>query len=71
MTKTVIETAPNAELSEHLGYDRHDPAGHASGSSRNGTCSKTVLTDFCSSIDIDVSRDWAEPQPGGLRGKQQ
>jgi hypothetical protein len=51
--------ALNEELSEHLGCDRHDLAGHASGNSRNGTCSKTVLTDFCSSIDIDVSRDRA------------
>ena len=28
MTKTVIETALDEELSEHLGYDRHDPAGY-------------------------------------------
>ncbi|BBX52682.1 transposase [Mycolicibacterium poriferae] len=30
MTKTVIETALDEELSEHLGYDRHDPAGYGS-----------------------------------------
>ncbi|MBE5504024.1 hypothetical protein E3G54_001319 [Mycobacteroides abscessus] len=33
MTKTVIETALDEELSEHLGYDRHDPAGYGSGNS--------------------------------------
>jgi len=59
MTKTVIETALDEELSEHLGYDRHDPAGHGSGNSRNGTRSKSVLTDSCGSIDIDVPRDRA------------
>ncbi|WP_171944466.1 transposase, partial [Mycobacterium ulcerans] len=54
MTKTVIEIALDEELSEHLGYDRHDRAGYGSGNSRNGTRSKTVLTDACGSIEIDV-----------------
>ena len=65
MTKTVIETALDEELSEHLGYDRHDPAGYRSGNSRNGARSKTVLTDACGQIEIDVPRDRAgtfEPQ---------
>jgi putative transposase len=65
MTKTVIETALHEELSEHLGYDRHDPAGYGSGNSRNGIRSKTVLTDACGAVDIDVPRDRAgtfEPQ---------
>lgn len=56
LTKTVIETALDEELSEHLGYDRHDPAGHGSGDSRNGTRSKTVLTDACGSVEIEVPR---------------
>lgn len=59
MTKTVIETALDEELSEHLGYDRHDPAGHGSGNSRNGTRSKAVLTDSCGSVEIEVPRDRA------------
>jgi transposase-like protein len=59
MTKTVIETALDEELPEHLGYVRHDPAGHGSGNSRNGTRTKTVLTDACGSIEIDVPRDRA------------
>ena len=65
MTKTVIETALDEEMSEHLGYDRHDPAGYGSGNSRNGTRSKTVLTDACGQIEINVPRDRAgtfEPQ---------
>lgn len=65
ITKTVIETALDEELSEHLGYDRHDPVGHGSGNSRNGTRSKTLLTDACGAVAIEVPRDRAgtfEPQ---------
>lgn len=47
------------ELYQHLGYDGHDPAGHQSGNSCNGTRSKTILTDSCGSIDIDMPRDRA------------
>jgi putative transposase len=38
----VLETALEAEMSEHLGYDRHDPVGRDGGNSRNGTRMKTV-----------------------------
>src|SRR6185312_2953645 len=58
MTKTVIETALDEELSEHLGYDRHGPAGRASGNSHNGSRSKSVPTVACA-IEIDVPRDRA------------
>jgi transposase-like protein len=43
-------------MTEHLGYDKHDPAGRGSGNSRNGTRSKTVLTEI-GPVDIDVPRD--------------
>jgi len=33
-------------MSEHLGYDRHDPVGRDGGNSRNGTRTKTVLTEI-------------------------
>jgi Transposase, Mutator family len=45
LTKTVLETALDAEMTEHLGNDRHDPTGHDGGNSRNGTRTKTVLTE--------------------------
>jgi Transposase, Mutator family len=45
LTKSVLETALDAEMSEHLGYEKHDPAGRGSGNSRNGTRAKTVLTE--------------------------
>jgi putative transposase len=56
LTKTVLETALEAELSEDLGYEPHDPAGRNSGNSRNGTRSKTVLTEV-GPVEIDVPRD--------------
>ena len=46
LTKTVLETALEAEMTEHLGYDKHDPMGRNGGNSRNGTRSKTVLTEI-------------------------
>src|SRR6185312_4874371 len=65
LTKTVLETALNEELTEHLGYDKHDRPGDGSGNIRNGTRSKTVLTDTHGPVEIDVPRDRAgtfEPQ---------
>jgi putative transposase len=56
LTKTVLETALEAEMTEHVGYEPHDPAGRNSGNSRNGTRAKTVLTDI-GPVDIDVPRD--------------
>jgi transposase-like protein len=56
LTKNVLETALEAEMSEHLGYDKHDPVGRGSGNSRNGTRSKTVLTEI-GPVEIEVPRD--------------
>jgi putative transposase len=56
LTKNVLETALDAEITEHLGYDKHDPAGRGSGNSRNGTRAKTVLTEI-GPVDIEVPRD--------------
>lgn len=65
LTKTVLETALNEEMTEHLGYEKHDPPGAGSGNIRNGTRSKTVLTDTTGAVEIDVPRDRSgtfEPQ---------
>ena len=56
LTKNVLETALDAEMTEHLGYDKHDPAGRGSGNSRNGMRSKTVLTEI-GPVEIEVLRD--------------
>ncbi len=44
LTKNVLEAALEAELSEHLGYDKHEAVGRSGANSRNGTRSKTVIT---------------------------
>lgn len=56
LTKSVLETALEAEMDDHLGYERHDAVGRNSGNSRNGTRSKTVLTEI-GPVEIDVPRD--------------
>src|SRR5215467_9705548 len=64
LKKALIERALGAELTEHLGYEKGDPAGRGSGNSRNGTSSKTILTED-GEIEITVPRDRAgsfEPQ---------
>ena len=56
LTKTVLETALEAEMTEHLGYEAHEAAGRDGGNSRNGHRSKTVLTEV-GPVEIDVPRD--------------
>src|SRR3954452_1721799 len=56
LTKTVVEAALEAEMTDHVGYQPYDPAGHHSGNSRNGSRAKTVLTDI-GPIEIEVPRD--------------
>ena len=56
LTKRLVESALEGELSDHLGYGKHDPAGRDGGNSRNGHRSKTVLTEV-GPVGIDVPRD--------------
>jgi transposase-like protein len=56
ITKHVLETALDAEMAEHLGYDKHDPAGRTGENSRNGKRTKTVLTEL-GPVPVDVPRD--------------
>jgi putative transposase len=58
MLKAVLERGLQAELTEHLGYDKHDPAGKGSGNSRNGSTPKTLLTEV-GPVGLDVPRDRA------------
>ena len=63
LTKTVIETALDEELTEHLGHERRAPA--SGDNVRNGSRSKTVLTESSGHVEIEVPRDRAgtfEPQ---------
>ena len=56
LTKALVERALEAELTTHLGYEKHDPVGYGSGNSRNGTSQKKLKGDF-GEIDIAVPRD--------------
>lgn len=71
LTKQVLETALDVELTEHLGYERGDPLGRGSGNSRNGSYPKSLHTDI-GRVDLEVPRDrnaTFEPQavPKGAR----
>jgi putative transposase len=46
----------HAELTEHLGYEKHDIAGHNSGNSRNGSTRKKLLGDF-GELELETPRD--------------
>ena len=56
LTKTVLETALEAELDDHLGYPKHAASGRDKGNSRNGSRSKTLLTEV-GEVEIAVPRD--------------
>jgi putative transposase len=58
VTKAVLERALAEEMTAHLGYDKHDPAGRGSGNSRNGVTGKRLLTEI-GGIDLEVPRDRA------------
>jgi len=54
--KNALEGMLDAELSEHLGYEKHSPSGKNSGNSRNGKTKKTLRNDN-GEIQITVPRD--------------
>jgi putative transposase len=65
LTKTVLETALNQELTEHLGHEKNGTPDPETGNVRNGCRPKTVLTESTGQVQIEVPRDRAgtfEPQ---------
>jgi putative transposase len=56
MVKAVLERGLAAELTEHLGYEKGDPAGRGSPNSRNGSTPKTLQTEI-GPVGLDVPRD--------------
>ncbi len=56
LTANVLETALEAEMEEHLGYEKHQVEGRNGGNSRNGRRAKTVLTEI-GPVEIQVPRD--------------
>src|ERR1044071_3923689 len=51
LTKRVIEAALDGEITDHLGYEKHDPAGKDGGNSRNGCRAKKALTPVGEGVD--------------------
>lgn len=56
LSKALLERALQGEMTHHLGYEKHDPAGHNSGNSRNGTSPKTIKGKR-GQVQIEVPRD--------------
>src|SRR5688572_10263888 len=56
LTKRLLESALEDEITDHLGYDKGDPAGKNGGNSRNGVRAKTVLTEV-GPVELVVPRD--------------
>lgn len=56
LQKRLLEKAMGAELTVHLGYGKHDPAGRNSGNSRNGTSPKTLKGEF-GHLELATPRD--------------
>ena len=65
LKKALLERALGAELSDHLGYEKGDPAGRGSGNSRNGHSGKTVLTED-GSVELAVQAEQV-PTPASVR----
>ncbi|MBI2550826.1 IS256 family transposase [Candidatus Uhrbacteria bacterium] len=56
MMGSTLQTVLEAELTDHLGYDKHDNEGDGSGNSRNGYSEKTVETSLGKTV-LAVPRD--------------
>ena len=56
LTKAILERALQAERTDHLGYEKHDPAGHHRGNTRNGKSQKTLKGEF-GELELETPRD--------------
>ena len=56
LTKALIERALQAEMTEHLGHDKHATVSNLTGNARNGKSSKTLKGEF-GELPIEIPRD--------------
>lgn len=56
LTKRLVERALDAEMTTHLGHERHAPVANANGNTRNGHSRKTLKGEF-GALPIEVPRD--------------
>jgi putative transposase len=64
LTKRLVERAMEVELTDHLGYEPHQEPPGGAGNTRNGSTSKTLITES-GAVEIQTPRDRAgsfEPQ---------
>jgi len=64
LTKAILERALQAEMTDHLGYEKHDPAGHHRGNTRNGKSQKSLKGDF-GELELETPRDLGPRAPIG------
>jgi putative transposase len=57
LTSRLYERALQAEMDEHLGYEKNSNAGDHSGNSRNGYTGKTVIDGENNEYELEVPRD--------------
>lgn len=60
LTIAVLERAMQAELTHHLDYEKHSPAGNRTGNSRNGKSKKTLKGEF-GTLPVEIPRDRSKP----------
>ena len=70
LSKRLMERMLEAEMTHHLGYEKHDASGNNTGNSRNGTTSKTLKTGN-GDIKVEVPRDRTSTFEPMLVGKRQ
>jgi putative transposase len=70
LTKAVLERALAAEMTEHLGYEKHAAEGRDGGNSRNGATKKTLKGDF-GEIELETPRDREGSFEPKIVGKRQ
>lgn len=70
LTKALVERMLGGELSHHLGYEKHEIAGHGTGNSRNGKSKKTLKGE-AGEVTIEIPRDRNGTFEPRLIGKHQ
>ena len=58
LTKAVLERALQAEMADHLGYEKHDPAGHDSGNYRNGSYEPKIVGNGQTRSPVSMTRSF-------------
>lgn len=53
LIRTVLQSALEAEMTEHLGHEKGDPVGRGRGNHRNGSSPKTVQTEV-GRVQLDI-----------------